>query len=64
VETNSQEDLFHFHENPSPLCPVGKNIHRALEQSLTDIQSDFEKDLASHTVEEVYRKIVQAQRDA
>jgi DNA-binding IscR family transcriptional regulator len=24
VETNSQEDLFHFHENPSPLCPVGK----------------------------------------
>ena len=28
VEKN-KEDLFHFHENPNPLCPVGRNIHAA-----------------------------------
>jgi DNA-binding IscR family transcriptional regulator len=64
VETNSQEDLFRFHENPNPLCPVGKNIHRALEQSLAEIQSDFERDLASHTVQEVYHNIELAQQGA
>ncbi len=53
VETNSDEDLFRFHENPNPKCPVGRNIHGALESSLKEIQSDFEKDLASHTLQEV-----------
>ncbi|MGI6203923.1 MAG: Rrf2 family transcriptional regulator [Anaerovoracaceae bacterium] len=62
VETNSRENLFRFHENPNPQCPVGKNIHRALERSLADIQSDFEKDLASHSVQEVYENIEAAQR--
>ena len=57
VETNSTEDLFRFHENPNPNCPVGKNIHKALDQSLKAIQDEFEKDLASHRVEEVYQGI-------
>ena len=64
VETNSSEDLFRFHENPNPRCPVGRNIHNALGQSLTEIQSDFEKDLASHSVQEVYDNIEAAQHDA
>ena len=54
VETNSEEDLFRFHENPNPNCPVGKNIHKALDRSLQEIQHDFEQDLASHNVGEVY----------
>ena len=62
VETNSNEDLFHFHENPNPQCPVGKNIHKALGQSLAEIQEDFEKDLASHSIQEVYKNIEAAQR--
>ncbi|MGN1388792.1 MAG: Rrf2 family transcriptional regulator, partial [Bulleidia sp.] len=57
VETNSEEDLFRFHENPNPNCPVGKNIHKALDHSLAEIQQDFEQDLASHHVEEVYEGI-------
>jgi DNA-binding IscR family transcriptional regulator len=64
VETNSQENLFHFHENPNPKCPVGKNIHKALDQSLRDIQSDFEKDLASHNIEEVLQNIEKAEKGA
>ncbi|MGI6033641.1 MAG: Rrf2 family transcriptional regulator [Coriobacteriales bacterium] len=57
VETNSDEGLFRFHENPNPKCPVGKNIHAALGRSLAEIQSDFEKDLASHSIQEVYENI-------
>ena len=26
VESVPEEALFHFHENPNPLCPVGRNI--------------------------------------
>lgn len=32
------EDLFHFHENPNPACPVGKNVHAVLDQRLLAIQ--------------------------
>jgi DNA-binding IscR family transcriptional regulator len=64
VETKSNENLFRFHENPNPRCPVGKNIHKALMESLVKIQSDFEKDLASHNVQEVYKNIVLAQKSA
>lgn len=63
VETNSHENLFRFHENPNPSCPVGKNIHKALDQSLKEIQSDFEKDLASHHIQEVYQTIERAQQN-
>ena len=27
-------DLFHFHENPNPACPVGRNIHAVLDVKL------------------------------
>jgi len=59
VETNSEEELFRFHENPSPKCPVGRNIHNALNSSLKKIQFDFEMELASHTVQEVYDNILE-----
>jgi DNA-binding IscR family transcriptional regulator len=61
VETNSEENLFRFHENPNPQCPVGKNIHKALDQSLEEIQKEFEKELASHNIQEVYDRIEAAQ---
>lgn len=61
VETNSEENLFRFHENPNPQCPVGRNIHKALDQSLADIQDKFEGELASHNVQEVYNNIEAAQ---
>ena len=64
VETNSKEELFRFHEKPNPLCPVGKNIHKALDQSLVKIQSDFEKDLASHNIQDAYKNIEKAQQSA
>ena len=32
VECVERGELFHFHENPNPLCPVGKNIHAILDE--------------------------------
>ena len=61
VETKSGDDLFRFHENPNQMCPVGKNIHKALDASLNQIQSAFEADLASHTMQDVYDNIEAAQ---
>ncbi|MGI5988771.1 MAG: Rrf2 family transcriptional regulator [Lachnospiraceae bacterium] len=60
VETNSSEDLFRFHENTNPKCPVGRNIHKSLEGALQDIQKNFEENLSKHNVAEVYEGIVRA----
>ena len=37
--------LFHFHENPDPACPVGKNIHLVLDRYLDDAQAALENEL-------------------
>lgn len=52
VEKNKDE-LFHFHDNPNPNCPVGRNIHSALDDKLASAQKDFENDLKKYTVGEV-----------
>jgi len=49
--------LFHFHENPNPACPVGKNIHKALDGTLLEIQQTFENKLRSITVRSIAEKI-------
>ena len=37
VETKSGEGLFRFHEHPHPACPVGRQIHRALNHEARGI---------------------------
>ena len=49
--------LFHFHENPNPKCPVGKNIHKALDESLTEIQNALEDKMKEITVKDIAEKI-------
>ncbi|MGI6511112.1 MAG: Rrf2 family transcriptional regulator [Catenisphaera adipataccumulans] len=63
VETNGKNEMFHFHENPSPQCPVGKNIHRALDGQLAELDQDFRNDLAGRTVQEVLNVIQNAQSE-
>ncbi len=60
VETNSNEALFNFHENPNEACPVGRNIHKSLDNTLDEIQTKFEAELKMHTVAEVQDCIVKA----
>ena len=43
-------ELFHFHENPNPDCPVGKNIHALLDKHLADAQLAMEQPLRSVTL--------------
>ena len=47
--------LFHFHENPSIECPVGRNIHMILDDKLLRVQNAMEKELASITLEDIKR---------
>lgn len=55
VECVENGELFHFHENPSTNCPVGRNIHRILDDKLCRVQGALEKELASVTLADVKR---------
>lgn len=55
VECVENGDLFHFHENPNPNCPVGKNIHYILDDKLFRVQNAMEKELASITLADLKR---------
>lgn len=50
VECSPNGNLFHFHENPNPDCPVGRNIHHILDDKLLRVQNAMEKELASITL--------------
>ena len=50
---DTEEGLFHFHEQPNPDCPVGRNIHRVLDQRLIDAQRAMEEKLSSTTLAEI-----------
>lgn len=48
-----KEALFHFHENPNPECPVGKNVHAVLDNKLFDIQEAMRKKMKSITLQDL-----------
>lgn len=50
IEPVEDGDLFRFHENPSPECPVGRNIHLLLDERLKMIQSAMEDEMKQHTL--------------
>ena len=53
VECTPDEQLFHFHENPNPKCPVGKNIHHVLDDRLNQVQKAMEDKLSTMTLADV-----------
>lgn len=55
VECIENGELFHFHENPSGDCPVGKNIHAVLDDRLMRVQKAMEEELSSVTLEDILR---------
>ena len=60
VEVKGPDGMFHFHENPSPQCPIGRNIHRSLDGTLREIQDAFEAELAKHTLADIYQNEIDA----
>lgn len=46
-----EEELFHFHENPNPKCPVGRNVHAVLDKRLLSIQEAMKQEMKSITLQ-------------
>lgn len=57
VECVGENALFHFHENPNPDCPVGKNIHNILDGRLLQVQQAMERELETITLADVIRDL-------
>lgn len=53
VDCVGEEGLFHFHSQPSQNCPVGRNIHAALDRRLEQVQQAMEREMAAITVADV-----------
>jgi len=53
VECVENGELFHFHERPNQLCPVGKNIHLLLDARLKEIQKAMEKEMKSVSIRDI-----------
>ena len=53
VDCVDNEGLFHFHENPNADCPVGRNIHKAMDDRLQTAQAALENELKSTTLAQV-----------
>ncbi len=57
VDLLEEGELFHFHENPNPDCPVGRNIHAVLDDKLMHIQEAMENEMKKYTIADVAREI-------
>lgn len=57
VDLLEEGELFHFHENPNPDCPVGKNIHTVLDDKLLHIQGAMENEMKKYTIADVVKDI-------
>lgn len=53
VECVENGELFHFHENPNPDCPVGRNIHKILDEHLISSQKAMENELSSVSLQDI-----------
>ncbi len=53
VECVDGGGLFHFHENPNQLCPVGRNIHAVLDGRLEEVQTAMEREMSSVTMRDI-----------
>ncbi len=55
VDCVENGELFHFHENPSTRCPVGRNIHHILDDKIVRVQNALENELAAITLADIKR---------
>ena len=51
-----EDSLFHFHENPNPQCPVGRNVHSVMDGKLENIQSAMENEMAKITLNQLLKE--------
>ena len=61
VEPDALEKFIGVHAMPSPLCPVGQNIHTVLEMPYGKIRSSLKDSLQSITLKEIaeeYHRVI------
>ena len=46
-------ELFSFHDDPNPACPVGSSIHLVLDDKLSSAQNALRADLAKTTLSDL-----------
>lgn len=54
IEPVEDGDLFRFHDDPNPDCPVGRNIHGLLDGKLREIQSAMEEKMRGYTLADLH----------
>lgn len=55
IEPDFLSKLIGVHPMPSPLCPVGRNIHTVLDSSYEKIREDLRESLQRITMEDIVR---------
>ena len=58
VDGLDKDGLFHFHDNPNINCPVGRNIHKAMDDKLMKIQDSMNSQMAKIKIGDVYNDII------
>lgn len=53
IEPDFLDKLIGIHTMPSPLCPVGKNIHNVLDTSYAKIRKDLQNSLYNVSMKEI-----------
>lgn len=61
---DSNEALFHFHENPNLKCPVGKTVHAVLDERLFEIQRAMENIMRTMTLQSIIDDMKQKQSNS
>jgi len=54
---DKKEELFHFHENPNPDCPVGANIHAVMDGRLRKFKRNLQRDLDDVTLQDLVKDL-------
>jgi DNA-binding IscR family transcriptional regulator len=62
VDVVQDKELFSVHENPSPLCPVGRNIQDSITPVLSAAQLALEKVLGNVTIEDIIKDITEKEK--
>ena len=55
VESIENQQLFSFHDQPNPNCPVGRNMHQVLDNRLEEIQKAMELKMKSINLEDIVK---------
>ena len=52
-----KEGLFHFHDNPNTECPVGRNMHKAMDGRLANVQKAMDDEMKKITLADIVEDV-------